>query len=249
MKGFSKQRKTIEHYASKHLTVVKKHKKQLTESNAPIKRYNYEFEKDSESILKQTIFNEIISGVKIELQNYTKIILMIQYIITKVPQLVKIFKNMILHFLFKKWKEMLKWYWKAQKLVSMNESQNLKEERGKKEKMESLEIDWGSKKKKKQKQKIFFWCMFFFAGYFSWHLRQKTPYKQANAVSKFFADYSSMVSEAKYEVTNGKGLKILTFKQMLQRLLIALAQIKAGNTSESLLKEIRQNVYSLYQAN
>ena len=43
-----------------------------------------------------------------------------------------------------------------------------------------------------------------------------------------------MVSEAKYEVTNGKGLKILTFKQMLQRLLIALAQIKAGNTSESL---------------
>ena len=58
-----------------------------------------------------------------------------------------------------------------------------------------------------------------------------------------------MVSEAKYEVTNGKGLKILTFKQMLQRLIIALAQIKAGNTSESLLKEIRQNVYSLYQAN
>ena len=107
----------------------------------------------------------------------------------------------------------------------------------------------GEQKKKKQKKKIFFWCMFFFAGYFSWHLRQKTPYKQANAVSKFFADYSSMVSEAKYEVTNGKGLKILTFKQMLQRLLIALAQIKAGNTSESLLKEIRQNVYSLYQAN
>ena len=58
-----------------------------------------------------------------------------------------------------------------------------------------------------------------------------------------------MVSEAKYEVTNGKGLKILTFKQMLQRLLIALAQIKAGNTSESLLKETRENVYSLYQAN
>ena len=101
--------------------------------------------------------------------------------------------------------------------------------------MESLEIDWGSKKKKqRQKQKIFFWCTFFFAGYFSWHLRQKTPYKQAKAVSKFFADYSLMVSEAKYEVTNGKGLKILTFKQMLQRLIIALAQIKAGNTSESL---------------
>ena len=39
---------------------------------------------------------------------------------------------------------------------------------------------------------------------------------------------------------HGKGLKILTPKQMLQRLPIALAQIKAGNNSESLLNEIRQ---------
>ena len=36
---------------------------------------------------------------------------------------------------------------------------------------------------------------------------------------------------------------------MLQRLPIALAQIKAGNNSESLLNEIRQIVCSLYQAN
>ena len=34
---------------------------------------------------------------------------------------------------------------------------------------------------------------------------------------------------------------------MLQRLPIALAQIKAGNNSESLLNEIRQTVHSLYQ--
>ena len=34
---------------------------------------------------------------------------------------------------------------------------------------------------------------------------------------------------------------------MLQRLLIGLAQIKAGNTSEKLLNEIRQLVYPLYQ--
>ena len=33
---------------------------------------------------------------------------------------------------------------------------------------------------------------------------------------------------------------------MLQRLPIALAQVKAGNNSESLLNEIRQIVYSLY---
>ena len=45
----------------------------------------------------------------------------------------------------------------------------------------------------------------------------------------------------------GKGLKILTPQQMLQRLLIALAQIKAGNSSESFSNEIRQTIYSLYQ--
>ena len=44
-------------------------------------------------------------------------------------------------------------------------------------------------------------------------------------------------------------LKILTPKQMLQRLPIALAQVKVGNNSESLLNEIRQIVYSLYQSN
>ena len=48
--------------------------------------------------------------------------------------------------------------------------------------------------------------------------------------------------------TTGIGPKILTSKQMLQRLPIALAQVKAGNNSESLLNEIRQIVYSLYQS-
>ena len=40
-----------------------------------------------------------------------------------------------------------------------------------------------------------------------------------------------------------KGIKLLTPKQMLQRLPIALAQVKAGNTSEKLLNEIRQILY------
>ena len=43
-------------------------------------------------------------------------------------------------------------------------------------------------------------------------------------------------------------LKILTPKQILQRLPIALAQVKAGNTSENLLNEIRQIMYSLYRS-
>ena len=45
--------------------------------------------------------------------------------------------------------------------------------------------------------------------------------------------------------TTGTGLKILTPKQLLQKLPIALAQIKAGNNWESLLNEIRKIVYSL----
>ena len=57
------------------------------------------------------------------------------------------------------------------------------------------------------------------------------------------ADYKS-----KHDETKGKWLKILTPKQKLQRLPIALAQVKTGNNSESLLNEIRQIVYSLYQS-
>ena len=41
---------------------------------------------------------------------------------------------------------------------------------------------------------------------------------------------------------------MLTLKQNLQRLPIALAQVKAGNNSENLLNEIRQIVYSLYRS-
>ena len=43
-----------------------------------------------------------------------------------------------------------------------------------------------------------------------------------------------------------QGLKIWTLKQILQRLLIALAQVKASNTSENLLNDIRQIIYSLH---
>ena len=64
----------------------------------------------------------------------------------------------------------------------------------------------------------------------------------------FFRDYSFLLSEAKYETNYGSGLKILTTKQTLQRLPMALAQVKAGNTSKNLLNEIRQIICSLYQA-
>ena len=46
----------------------------------------------------------------------------------------------------------------------------------------------------------------------------------------------------------GEGLKILTNKQMLNRLLILLAQIEAGNNSIKLKNEVRQILYSLYRS-
>ena len=47
---------------------------------------------------------------------------------------------------------------------------------------------------------------------------------------------------------SGQGLKILTPNQMLSRLPISLAQLKAGNNSEKLKNEIRQILYSLYRS-
>ena len=52
-----------------------------------------------------------------------------------------------------------------------------------------------------------------------------------------------MIHKAAY----GKELKILTSKQMLPRLPITLAQVKAGNISENLLNEIRQIKYYYYR--
>ena len=94
----------------------------------------------------------------------------------------------------------------------------------------------------------------------------KLLYESREAVITLFNDYSSIVSEAKYRTIHGKeisvmsarvaigkvsdhlDLKILSPKQMLQRLPITLSQVKAGNKSENLLYEIRQIIYSLYRA-
>ena len=58
-----------------------------------------------------------------------------------------------------------------------------------------------------------------------------------------------MILEAKrLAKQKGTELKILTPNQMLKRLPIDFAQLKAGNNSEILLNEIRQIVYSLYQS-
>ena len=56
----------------------------------------------------------------------------------------------------------------------------------------------------------------------------------------------TILSKSKWGAKHGKGLKILAPKQILQRLLFSLAQVKAGNTCENLLNVTRQIMYSFY---
>ena len=72
----------------------------------------------------------------------------------------------------------------------------------------------------------------------------KTLYESREKVIKLFDNYFRVLSETKYKTKYGEGLKILIPKNMLQRLPVALAEVKAGNTSENLLNEIRQFIYS-----
>ena len=94
-------------------------------------------------------------------------------------------------------------------------------------------------------------------------------YNTRQVALKFFNDFYLIHSGTKYKPFHGKEspgmlqcatkisshsspselssrLKILTSMQMLTRLPIALAQVKTGNTSENLLNEIRQMIYSLH---
>ena len=56
------------------------------------------------------------------------------------------------------------------------------------------------------------------------------------------------ILEFNKQYQSGKGLRILTPNQMLSRLPITLAQLKAGNNSEKLKNEIRQILCSLYRS-
>ena len=73
-------------------------------------------------------------------------------------------------------------------------------------------------------------------------------YNAGNEVIKFYNDYSLMIFNAGYDAIHGKGLEILTPKQILETLPISLAQVKVGNSSENLLNEICEIIYFLYQA-
>ena len=91
--------------------------------------------------------------------------------------------------------------------------------------------------KKKKKEKLFLkTCLIFFEG------REKVLNAVASKIFIIKSKGSGILN------TNQSKLKILMPKQMLQRFPIALAQVTAGNNSESLLNEIRQIVFSLYQS-
>ena len=91
----------------------------------------------------------------------------------------------------------------------------------------------------------------------------KNHYNSRQKIINLLNDNSGIRSEAIYEMKQNEtkqdetkkmkqqkaaGLKILTPKQLLQKLPKDLAQVKAGNNPKRLLNEIRQIVYSLYQS-
>ena len=69
-------------------------------------------------------------------------------------------------------------------------------------------------------------------------------YLSREEVINFFRDYIEMLSDANYDSKNsetkGKWLKILTPRQILDRLPIALAQVKACNNSGCYIYEFRK---------
>ena len=69
------------------------------------------------------------------------------------------------------------------------------------------------------------------------------PYIQPDTTN--ILELESEESAAQRRNQQGEGLKILTSDQMLNRLLISLGQLKAGNNSKKLKNEIRQLLYSL----
>ena len=75
-------------------------------------------------------------------------------------------------------------------------------------------------------------------------------YASRQKIINLLNDNTKIRSDAIYKTKQSQRnrTQILTPKQMIQRLAVALAQVKAGNNSESFLNEIREVVYFLYQS-
>ena len=218
-KAFGKQIKTIEDQGEKQIKAIQDQGQFKT-----IKRYDYDDE-DTPLISKQKeIFNELVDERLEKITDLDKKV--------NSDDLIYRYKGNTADAKFDKFDNALNIINKIQ-----NGEISLADVKNNQEKFKSYlgEIKKGNKKHRLRERKNALYNI-------------ETLYKARSKAIKFYDDFSLMMSEAKTKTTKGTGLKILTPKQMLQRLPIALAQVKAGNNSESLLNEIRQIVYSLYQS-
>ena len=74
-------------------------------------------------------------------------------------------------------------------------------------------------------------------------IKAEKPHKILEIVKEIL-DFNKKIKKQQ----KASGLKILTPNEMLSRLPISLAELKAGNNSENLKKEIRQLLYSLHRS-
>ena len=73
-------------------------------------------------------------------------------------------------------------------------------------------------------------------------------YNSRESVATLFNFYFLIACVAKWKSIHGEIDKVLTLKQIFQRLSIPLAQVKVCNTSENVLNGIRKIIYSLHGA-
>ena len=218
-KAFEKQIKTIEYQGEKQIKAIQDQGQVKT-----IKKYDYDDE-DTPFISKQKeIFNELVDERLEKITDLDKKV--------NSDDLIYRYKGNTPDLNFDEFDNALALIDKIRDgKISLTDVKNNQE----KFKSYLGEIKKGNNKRKSKEQKNALYNI-------------ETLYKARNEAIKFYDDYSLIMSEAKIKAAKGTGLKILTPKQMLQRLSIALAQIKAGNNSENLLNEIRQIAYSLYQS-
>ena len=77
---------------------------------------------------------------------------------------------------------------------------------------------------------------------------KNVPKNKKFILNKEIINIVEKILEFNRKEQSGEGLKILTPNQMLSRLPITLAQLKAGNNSEKLKNKTRQLLYSLYRS-
>ena len=222
-KAFEKQTKTIEDQGKKQIRAIKESRKQITESN-DVAKNAFNIDRSGVSHEKQKeIFNGLVKEKALELSD----------IKDKIDP-----KNLI--YVFKTSENDSKDFGNYQMPLKLFDNLrdgdiNPKEilQNQARFKSDLSEIKIAGKKSTYQKNATKNITSFF-------DLREK--------IIEFFRDNSFLLSEAKYKAKFGEGIKILTPKQMFQRLPIAVAQVKARNKSGNLLNEIRQIVYSLAQS-